>query len=76
LTLGSDAWQVERIASMLNYFLFQLVGPHPKALRVKEPEKYECFEDVVMGGMDGYTWKMITYCKPLEEEPRRWCFCT
>ncbi|CAK9231327.1 unnamed protein product [Sphagnum troendelagicum] len=32
---------VERIASMLNYFLFQLVGPQRKALRVKEPEKYE-----------------------------------
>jgi hypothetical protein len=59
-----------------NKFLFRLVRPPPKALRVKEPEKYECFEDVAMGGMDGYTWKMITYCKPLEEEPRRWCFCT
>jgi len=52
---GSDAWQVERIVSMLNYFLFQLVRPQPKALRVKEPEKYECFEDVAMGGMDGYS---------------------
>jgi ubiquitin conjugation factor E4 B len=41
LRLGTDAWQVERIASMLNYFLFQLVGPQRKALRVKEPEKYE-----------------------------------
>jgi hypothetical protein len=76
LRLGTDAWQVERIASMLNYFLFQLVGPQPKAHRVKEPEKYECFEDVAMGGMDGYTWKIITDCMPLEEEPRRWCFCT
>lgn len=36
-----DAWQVERIASMLNYFLLQLVGPQRKALRVKDPEKYE-----------------------------------
>jgi len=41
LRLGTDAWQVERIASMLNYFLFQLVGPQRKALKVKEPEKYE-----------------------------------
>jgi len=39
-----------------NKFLFRLVRPPPKALRVKEPEKYECFEDVAMGGMDGYTW--------------------
>ena len=33
--------QVERIAGMLNYFLLQLVGPQRKALRVKDPEKYE-----------------------------------
>lgn len=26
---------------MLNYFLLQLVGPQRKALRVKDPEKYE-----------------------------------
>ncbi|CAM6042445.1 unnamed protein product [Sphagnum compactum] len=32
---------VERNVSMLNYFLFQLVGVQRKALRVKEPEKYE-----------------------------------
>ena len=33
--------QVERIAAMLNYFLLQLVGPQRKALKVKDPEKYE-----------------------------------
>ncbi|KAI5062089.1 hypothetical protein GOP47_0022628 [Adiantum capillus-veneris] len=32
---------VERIASMLNYFLLQLVGPERRALKVKDPEKYE-----------------------------------
>lgn len=32
---------VERIASMLNYFLMQLVGPERRALKVKDPEKYE-----------------------------------
>ncbi|CAI7812924.1 unnamed protein product [Closterium sp. NIES-54] len=32
---------VERVASMLNYFLLQLVGPKRKALRVTNPEKYE-----------------------------------
>ncbi|KAG0558710.1 hypothetical protein KC19_10G048000 [Ceratodon purpureus] len=32
---------VERIAAMLNYFLLQLVGPQRKALKVKDPEKYE-----------------------------------
>ncbi|KAJ7561846.1 hypothetical protein O6H91_03G043800 [Diphasiastrum complanatum] len=32
---------VERIASMLNYFLLQLVITQRKALRVKDPEKYE-----------------------------------
>ncbi|KAL3691495.1 hypothetical protein R1sor_005146 [Riccia sorocarpa] len=32
---------VERIAAMLNYFLMQLVGPQRKALKLKEPEKYE-----------------------------------
>ncbi|XP_072992148.1 probable ubiquitin conjugation factor E4 [Typha latifolia] len=32
---------VERVASMLNYFLLQLVGPQRKSLSVKEPEKYE-----------------------------------
>jgi len=47
LRLGSDAWQVERIASMLNYFLFWLVRPQPKALRVKEPENYDIFYPVV-----------------------------
>jgi hypothetical protein len=36
LRLGIDAWKVEGIASMLNYFLFQLVGPAHKALRVKD----------------------------------------
>lgn len=33
--------QVERVASMLNYFLFQLVGPQRKSLTLKDPEKYE-----------------------------------
>lgn len=32
---------VERVASMLNYFLLQLVGPQRKSLTLKEPEKYE-----------------------------------
>ncbi|XP_059644288.1 probable ubiquitin conjugation factor E4 [Cornus florida] len=32
---------VERVASMLNYFLLQLVGPQRKSLSLKEPEKYE-----------------------------------
>ncbi|KAI0516607.1 hypothetical protein KFK09_009284 [Dendrobium nobile] len=32
---------VERVASMLNYFLLQLVGPKRKSLIVKDPEKYE-----------------------------------
>jgi hypothetical protein len=36
LRLGIDAWLVEAIASMLNYFLFQLVGPQGQ-----RPEKYE-----------------------------------
>ncbi|OAY80595.1 putative ubiquitin conjugation factor E4 [Ananas comosus] len=32
---------VERVASMLNYFLLQLAGPQRKSLSVKDPEKYE-----------------------------------
>ncbi|EFJ06900.1 ubiquitin-protein ligase, UFD2 [Selaginella moellendorffii] len=32
---------VERIASMLNYFLLQLVITQRKALRIRDPEKYE-----------------------------------
>lgn len=32
---------VERVASMLNYFLLQLVGPQRKSLSLKDPEKYE-----------------------------------
>ncbi|XP_042517215.1 probable ubiquitin conjugation factor E4 [Macadamia integrifolia] len=32
---------VERVASMLNYFLLQLVGPQRRALSLKDPEKYE-----------------------------------
>ncbi|GKU97323.1 hypothetical protein SLEP1_g10485 [Rubroshorea leprosula] len=32
---------VERVASMLNYFLLQLVGPQRKSLILKDPEKYE-----------------------------------
>ncbi|GBG72537.1 hypothetical protein CBR_g12108 [Chara braunii] len=32
---------IERIAAMLNYFLLQLVGPQRKALKVRDPEKYE-----------------------------------
>ncbi|CAI0388322.1 unnamed protein product [Linum tenue] len=32
---------VERVASMLNYFLLQLVGPQRKSLTLKDPEKYE-----------------------------------
>ncbi|CAK7323007.1 unnamed protein product [Dovyalis caffra] len=33
--------QVDRVASMLNYFLLQLVGPQRKSLTLKDPEKYE-----------------------------------
>lgn len=29
------------MASMLNYFLLQLVGPQRKSLSLKDPEKYE-----------------------------------
>ncbi|KAK1296537.1 putative ubiquitin conjugation factor E4 [Acorus calamus] len=32
---------VERVASMLNYFLLQLAGPQRRALSLKDPEKYE-----------------------------------
>ncbi|XP_047082657.1 probable ubiquitin conjugation factor E4 [Lolium rigidum] len=32
---------VERVASMLNYFLLQLAGPQRKSLTVKDPKKYE-----------------------------------
>ncbi|AQK59829.1 putative ubiquitin conjugation factor E4 [Zea mays] len=32
---------VERVVSMLNYFLLQLSGPQRKSLTVKDPEKYE-----------------------------------
>ncbi|KAG6523946.1 probable ubiquitin conjugation factor E4 isoform X1 [Zingiber officinale] len=32
---------VERVASMLNYFLLQLAGPQRRSLNVKDPEKYE-----------------------------------
>ncbi|KAM0860401.1 hypothetical protein ACQ4PT_046586 [Festuca glaucescens] len=32
---------VERVGSMLNYFLLQLAGPQRKSLTVKDPEKYE-----------------------------------
>ncbi|XP_062215293.1 probable ubiquitin conjugation factor E4 isoform X2 [Phragmites australis] len=32
---------VERVSSMLNYFLLQLAGPQRKSLTVKDPEKYE-----------------------------------
>lgn len=34
-------FQVERVASMLNYFLLQLVGPQRKSLSLKDPEKYD-----------------------------------
>ena len=34
-------FQVDRVASMLNYFLLQLVGPQRKSLSLKDPEKYE-----------------------------------
>lgn len=34
-------FQVERVASMLNYFLLQLAGPQRRSLSVKDPEKYE-----------------------------------
>jgi hypothetical protein len=33
--------QVERVASMLNYFLLPLAGSQRKSLTVKDPEKYE-----------------------------------
>ncbi|KAL3642527.1 hypothetical protein CASFOL_013342 [Castilleja foliolosa] len=32
---------VERVGSMLNYFLLQIVGPQRKSLSLKDPEKYE-----------------------------------
>ncbi|KAL3627601.1 hypothetical protein CASFOL_028964 [Castilleja foliolosa] len=32
---------VERVASMPNYFLLQIVGPQRKTLSLKDPEKYE-----------------------------------
>ncbi|CAI9099664.1 OLC1v1036520C1 [Oldenlandia corymbosa var. corymbosa] len=32
---------VERVASMLNYFLLQLVGPQRNSLSLKDPERYE-----------------------------------
>ncbi|KAL3614643.1 hypothetical protein CASFOL_041400 [Castilleja foliolosa] len=32
---------VERVASMLNYFLLQIVGPQRKSLSLKDPGKYE-----------------------------------
>ncbi|KAL3525885.1 hypothetical protein ACH5RR_014257 [Cinchona calisaya] len=32
---------VERVVSMLNYFLLRLVGPQRKSLSLKDPEKYE-----------------------------------
>ncbi|XP_015077906.1 probable ubiquitin conjugation factor E4 [Solanum pennellii] len=32
---------VDRVATMLNYFLLQLVGPQRKSLSLKDPEKYE-----------------------------------
>ncbi|KAL6133882.1 hypothetical protein ACLB2K_066115 [Fragaria x ananassa] len=32
---------VERVASMLNYFLLQLVGPKRNSLKLTDPEKYE-----------------------------------
>ena len=39
--IGCCFFQVERVASMLNYFLLQLVGPQRKSLSLKDPEKYE-----------------------------------
>jgi hypothetical protein len=39
----------------VNAELLPLLGSWTSAaLRVKEPEKYECFENVLMGGMDGW----------------------
>ncbi|TMW97042.1 hypothetical protein EJD97_006331 [Solanum chilense] len=32
---------VDRVATMLNYFFLQLVGPQRKSLSLKDPEKYE-----------------------------------
>ncbi|KAJ6960094.1 ubiquitin conjugation factor E4 isoform X2 [Populus alba x Populus x berolinensis] len=32
---------VDRVATMLNYFLLQLVGPQRRSLTLKDPEKYE-----------------------------------
>lgn len=41
LILFFHFFKVERVASMLNYFLLQLVGPQRKSLSLKDPEKYE-----------------------------------
>lgn len=41
LILFVHFFKVERVASMLNYFLLQLVGPQRKSLSLKDPEKYE-----------------------------------
>ncbi|KAI3874113.1 hypothetical protein MKX03_029789 [Papaver bracteatum] len=36
-----SAFQVQRVASMLNFFLLQLAFPQRKSLTLKDPEKYE-----------------------------------
>jgi hypothetical protein len=41
LTYFFHFYKVDRVASMLNYFLLQLVGPQRKSLSLKDPEKYE-----------------------------------
>ncbi|XWS32925.1 hypothetical protein CRYUN_Cryun22dG0032500 [Craigia yunnanensis] len=42
---------VERVVSMLNYFLLQLVGPQRKSLTQKDPEKYEFRPKVLLKQM-------------------------
>ena len=52
--------QVERIASMLNYFLLQLVGPERRALKVKDPEKYEFRPKELLSQVD-FPWTSLLF---------------
>jgi ubiquitin conjugation factor E4 B len=49
---------VERVASMLNYFLLQLAGPQRKSLTVKDPEKYEFKPKQLLKQV---SWRYITF---------------
>lgn len=53
-------FKVERVASMLNYFLLQLVGPQRKSLTLKDPEKYEFRPKHLLKqvGID-YIWSLV-----------------